>query len=171
MNWAPFRVVPRGQKADLPRSLNTFEGIGDRLRSAAFAEIQARDAFLWAAEHFKDAPPELKNAWVALAREEQKHLDWLLSRMVELGIDVQSRSVSDQLWISLTSCQTAREFALYMASAEERGRQAGIKFHQTLSATDPMTAQIFGKIAEEEVSHIQLAYQFFPESCHSEKKM
>jgi uncharacterized ferritin-like protein (DUF455 family) len=162
MNWDPFRVAHQNSKADLPRSLNTFEGMGDRLRSAAFAELQAREAFLWGAHYFQDASDELKRAWTSLAKAEQRHLDWLLQRMSELRIDVQERQVSDQLWISLTSCKTAKEFALYMASAEERGRKAGLRFHQALLKTDPITAEIFGKIAEEEVAHIALAAKFFP---------
>jgi uncharacterized ferritin-like protein (DUF455 family) len=161
LNWEPFLVAPLGVKADAPRSLDTFEGKGDRLRSAAFAEVQARDAFLWAASHYEDAPASLKRAWTALAQAEQRHLDWLLNRMLELKIDIRERRVSDQLWHSLTSCTSAKEFALYMASAEERGRKAGVRFHQALSATDPITAEIFRKIAEEELAHISLAYQYF----------
>src|SRR4051794_399527 len=80
-DWTPFRIAAPGKKADLPRSLDTQEGIGDRLRSAAFAEIQARDAFLWAAAHFDDAPEELRKAWTLLAKEEEKHMNWLLVRM------------------------------------------------------------------------------------------
>jgi uncharacterized ferritin-like protein (DUF455 family) len=161
-DWQPFSVVPAGEKADLPRSLDTFDGKGDRLRSAAFAEIQAREAFLWAASYFESAPSDLKQAWCNLAKAEQKHLDWLLKRMDELEIPIRARRVSDQLWFSLTACKSAREFALYMASAEERGRKAGVRFHQALLASDPVTAEIFRKIAEEEVSHIELAQRFFP---------
>jgi hypothetical protein len=61
----------------------------------------------------------------------------------------------------LRSCKTAREFALYMASSEDRGRKAGERFHQQMMARDPISAKIFGKIAEEEVEHIALASQFF----------
>jgi hypothetical protein len=160
-SWEPFSVAPSGEKGDIPRALTTIDGVGDRLRSAAFAEIQARDAFLWAAEHYEDAAPELKKAWVDLAAEENKHLNWLLNRMAELKLEIHGRRVSDQLWLSLTTCPSARDFALYMASAEERGRKAGVRFHEALLATDPVSAQIFGKIAEEEVAHIQLAQKFF----------
>lgn len=162
MNWEPFDVVAKGCKADLPRSLDTFEGIGDRLRSAAFAELQAREAFLWASTHFEDASESLKIAWVDLSQAENRHLHWLLKRLDELGIPVKSRRVSDQLWDSLQSCKTAREFATYMASAEERGRRAGLRFHEGLSKIDPITAEIFRKIAEEEISHIELVHRFFP---------
>jgi len=162
INWHPFLVAPAGQKADPPRSLDTREGLGDRLRSAAFAELQAKEAFLWAASHFLDAPDRLRKAWIILSRAEEKHLNWLLARINELSFNIQERTVSDQLWNSLQSCQSAREFALYMASAEERGRKAGLRFFQALSTTDPVTAQIFGKIAEEELSHIELARKYFP---------
>jgi uncharacterized ferritin-like protein (DUF455 family) len=162
MNWAPFAVAPQGQKGDAIRPLETLEGVGDRLRTAAFAELQAREAFRWAAIQFSDAPKKLCETWLMLACEEQKHLDWLLGRMRELGIPVQARLVSEQLWVSLVSCDTARAFTLYIASAEERGRKAGVRFYETLLSSDPKTAQIFGKIAEEEVSHVQLALKFFP---------
>jgi uncharacterized ferritin-like protein (DUF455 family) len=162
MNWAPFRLAPNGEHGDVPRSLNGRDGVGDRLRAAAFAEIQAREAFLWAASHLEDASEDLRRAWRNLASAEQKHLDWLLTRMKELQFEVDERKVSDHLWVSLTSCKTAREFALYMASAEERGRRAGERFHRELLSSDPVTATIFGKIAEEEISHIELAQRFFP---------
>ncbi len=51
-----------------------------------------------------------------------------------------------------------------MASAEERGRRAGERFHQALLKKDPITAGIFGKIAEEEVSHIELARKHYPDA-------
>lgn len=164
-DWSPFRVAPQDTRADAPRSIHTREGIGDRLRTAAFAEIQAREAFNWAAEHFQDAPQSLQKAWQGLAIAEERHLHWLLNRMGELQIEIQERSVSDWLWVSLRSCKTAKEFAIYMASAEERGRKAGVRFHEALREADPVSAEIFGKIAAEEVEHIALAARYFPETA------
>ena len=71
-DWSPFRVVASGAHADAPRSIHTIEGVGDRLRAAGFAEIQARDAFLWAAEHLTDAPVGLQAAWRELAAAEDQ---------------------------------------------------------------------------------------------------
>lgn len=163
-DWAPFDVVncAAGERGEAPRSIDTFDGVGDRLRAAAFAEIQARDAFLWASDHYEDAPAQLRETWKKLAAAEERHLHWLLQRMSELGIDVRARKVSDGLWHSLVSCKSARDFAKFMASAEERGRRAGERFHQAMISRDPDTARIFGKIAEEEVAHIELAHRFFP---------
>ena len=160
LNWEPFVVT--GEFGEAPRSIHTIEGVGDRLRAAAFAEIQARDAFLWAAGHYPDASEDLRGAWQRLAAAEDRHLNWLLTRMTELGLDVRGRRVSSQLWQSLMSCKSAKDFAIFMANAEERGRRAGERFHAALLDKDPVTAQIFGKIAEEEVSHIELAQRFFP---------
>ncbi|MFZ9596294.1 MAG: DUF455 family protein [Bdellovibrionia bacterium] len=162
MTWEPFLLAPRGERGDPPRSIQTQEGIGDRLRSAAFAEIQAKVAFIWAAETFTDAPSDLRRAWQALALAEERHLNWLLERMKELQIDVQARRVSDHLFVSLTSCKTAQEFAIYMANSEEWGRKAGLQFYEHLKTKDPKTAEIFGKIAEEEIAHIALAKKYFP---------
>lgn len=164
-DWRPFQVSPVGTRGDQPRSLDTLQGVCDRLRVAAFAEIQAREAFRWAASHFTEAPAALRRAWIALAEAEQRHLDWLLRRMTELGADPYDRKVSDHLWQSFQSCKTAREFALYMASAEEWGRKAGERFHHSLKQRDPVTSEIFKKIAEEEVAHIQLALRYFPDSA------
>jgi uncharacterized ferritin-like protein (DUF455 family) len=162
-DWKPFRLAAPGEHADAPRSISSFEGMSDRLRAAAFAEIQAFHAFQWAASHFEDAPPSLRNAWRGLALAEERHLSWLLKRMTELNISVNERKVSDQLWVSLQSCKTAKEFALYMASAEERGRKAGERFYKEMKDRDAITAEIFRKIAEEEVEHIALAARYFPE--------
>jgi uncharacterized ferritin-like protein (DUF455 family) len=160
-DWSPFKVCTRGERGDPPRGITTAEGIGDRLRTAAFAEIQAREAFLYGAERFTEAPEGLKTAWRGLALAEQRHLDWLLKRMQELGVDPAGRAVSDQLWVSLTSCTDAEDFAHYMASAEERGRKAGVRFQQALAEIDTESARIFGKIAEEEVEHIRLADRYY----------
>lgn len=167
LNPEPFDLAPGNEWGEPPRSIKTLEGVGDRMRAAAFAEVQARDAFLWASENFEDAPTSLRRAWAALAIAEQRHLDWLLQRMQELGIDVRGRKVSNHLWQSLISCKTAKEFAIYIANAEERGRKAGERFYQTLASSDPITAEIFRKIAEEEVSHIALASKYYPDTSIS----
>ncbi|MDR3606323.1 MAG: DUF455 family protein [Oligoflexia bacterium] len=170
-DWKPFLIVAGGPK-ERPapmRDLATQEGIGDRLRTAAFAEVQAREAFNWAADQFTEATDALRRTWRALALAEQRHLDWLLRRMEELGIRPDERTVSDQLWHSLRSCKKAEEFAIYMASAEDRGRKAGERFYQALLATDPVTAKIFGKIAEEEIEHIALAARHYPDAWKAYK--
>src|SRR5690606_7405322 len=77
-DWSPFQICQEGVRAPAPRDIRSAEGIGDRIRAAAFAEIQARDAFDWAARHFEDAPPALREAWKGLALAEDKHLNWLL---------------------------------------------------------------------------------------------
>jgi len=163
-DWSPFRICGPDERPLYSRDLHTLEGVGDRLRTAAFAEIQAREAFLWAAEVFPDASDDLKRSWKNLAHAEQKHLTWLLTRMNELGLDVAERPMGLGLWHSLMKCTTAREFAIYIANAEERGRKAGVKFEQSLREADPVSAEIFGKIAEEEIAHIELALKYFPDA-------
>lgn len=167
-NWEPFLILPSEERSKSPRAITSKDGIGDRLRAAAFAEIQAYYAFNWAAETFTDAPPLLRQNWKGLALAEEKHLGWLLARMQELGIDPKERGVSDWLWHSLIGCKTAKEFAVFMASAEERGRLAGVRFHQAMMPVDPVSAAIFGKIAEEEIEHIRLAEKFFPEETKAQ---
>lgn len=162
-DWAPFQVCVN-RHAPKPRNVHSVEGVGDRLRAAAFAEIQARDAFLWAAETFTDASPSLQRAWRALALAEQRHLDWLLNRLKELHQSAEDRPVSSRLWESFMRCQTAEAFAVFMASAEERGRLAGERFYLQLKTYDPVSAEIFRKIAEEEIEHIRLAEKYFPQT-------
>lgn len=161
-DWRPFQI--QNGVLIAPRPIETVAGIGDRLRTAAFAEVQAEAAFLWAADHLPDAPDELRGAWRHLAREERKHREWLVARMGALHVAIDERPVSDVLWRSLASRQTAREFCHYMADAEERGRRAGARFHERLATVDAETARIFGQIALEEQSHIDLSYRFFPKN-------
>ena len=96
-----------------------------------------------------------------LAAAEDRHLGWLMKRLTELGFEPSDRGVSDQLWHSLTRCATAEEFSLFMATAEDRGRRAGERFYEQLRERDPVSAEIFRKIAEEEIEHIRLAQTFF----------
>ncbi len=162
IDWAPFRICADGEKAPEPRSLSTREGLGDRLRFVAFAEKQAHHAFALAAESFEALPDEARSLWRTLAREEKKHMDWLLARMEELSVDVAERPLSLALWRSFDRCATPDEFARFMANAEERGRVAGEKFHETLLRFDPVTAALFQRIAEEEKDHILLAESVLP---------
>ncbi len=162
MEWAPFLLTEDRKHAPSPRDVRTREGVCDRLRAAAFAEIQAREAFLWAAREFEsEAPAGLCAAWKHLAAEEDKHMNWLLVRLAALGERVEDRLVSDHLWWSLVVCKSAREFALFMAGAEDRGRQAGERFQKAMEAHDPVSAAIFGQIALEERAHIQLAEKYY----------
>lgn len=145
------------------RSIVSPEGISDRLRSAAMAEIQARDAFLEAARRFEEqAPLALIRTWRALAHAEDKHLGWLIERIEALGHAVDGRTVSDQLYRTLSACSQPQDFARYMALAETRGMQAGERFRVRMAAVDPVSAKLFGVVAAEEAQHIALAHRFFP---------
>lgn len=165
-DWGAFLVIERGLHPPGPRAMNTREGVMDRLRAVAFAELQAREAFFWAAEQFKGQAPEAcLTAWRGLGLAEERHYGWLLKRLAELGGKVEDRPVSDQLWVSLRTCRLPDEFAHKMASAENRGRIAGERFVEGMKAHDPISAEIFRKIAEEEVEHIRLASRYYPESA------
>lgn len=163
-DWRPFRVGVQGEEIPKPRGLGAPEGLGDRLRTAAFAERQAREAFDWAADALADASDGLREAWRRLAREEDKHLGWLLARMSELGVGPAERPVSTRLWESLSACRGAREFAALMVRAEERGRAAEESFARALAGRDPATAAIFARIAREEEEHIALSSRYLDET-------
>lgn len=167
-NWEPFLILPRTERPKSPRAITSKDGIGDRLRAAAFAEIQAYHAFIWAAETFTDAPALLRQNWKGLAIDEERHYGWLIVRMQELGIDPKERGVSDWLWSSLIGCKTAKEFAVFIASSEERGRLAGVRFCEAMMSVDPTSAAIFGRIAEEEIEHVRLAHNFFPDETKAQ---
>jgi len=155
--WSPYLI---GTPYRL-RSLQTPEGLGDRLRLIAFAERQAFHAFSEAAQRFLDAPVELIEAWKWVALEEAKHESWLLKRLKELGQNPAAMPVSLNLYHSLQRCQTARDFAFYVSDAEERGRVGAEKFAEVLAKSDPVTASMFKQIAEEEKAHIALVQRFF----------
>lgn len=157
MNWSPYLIgaIPK------PRSLQTVEGLGDRLRFVAFAERQAARAFREAAERFTDAPKGLKEAWLWVSQEEAKHEAWLLKRLEELNQDVAGVPVALDLYLSFEKCRSAQEFAIYMSNAEERGRVAGERFGEVLRSRDPVTAEIFAQIAREETDHVAMVSRFF----------
>jgi len=157
VNWAPFKTCIGEERAPYPRSLQTPEGLGDRLRFVAFAEKQATHAFKAAADIFTEVPEAARELWRKLAQEESKHLQWLLWRMEELGVSVDERPQSLALWRSFDRCESADDFAKFMANAEDRGRIAGEQFFETLISLDPKTAKIFYQIALEEREHIRLA--------------
>ena len=162
-NWNPFVTVDAREKVLPPRAIETVEGLGDRMRVAAFAELQAIHAFQWAVETFTDAPNALKAAWTVLAGEERNHYAWLIKRMGELSIDLRERKVSDRLWHSFLRCKTAKDFSLYIATAEHRGMVAGDRVAEQIKEQDPESSRIFAKIAFEEIGHIDHVIKFYPE--------
>src|SRR5579859_3240147 len=137
MDWSPFSVCGASERPPAPRGLGTPEGLGDRLRTAAFAELQAREAFRWAAASLPDVPAPLRASWRRIADDEDRHLRLILGRMAELGVRPDARPVSDRLWRSLTACATAARFAAYMRTAEERGRAAEESFRRAFAERDP----------------------------------
>ncbi|MDE2290499.1 MAG: hypothetical protein KGL53_00340, partial [Elusimicrobia bacterium] len=63
---------------------------------------------------------------------------------------------------ALAACRGAEEFELLIAKAEERGRQAGERFRRAMAVADPESAEVFGRIADEEVAHVALARRHYP---------
>lgn len=156
LDWRPFRVCAAGEKPPRPRGLGTPQGLGDRLRVAAFAERQARDAFLWAAQRFSEVSAALRAEWRRMGAEEGRHLGMILRRMEELGVDPAERPVSDALWRGLSSCRDARTFSAWMREAEERGKAAEESFAASLKERDPITAAMFAEIAADEAEHLAI---------------
>lgn len=161
LSWEPFVVCGADEKPPKPRHFRSVEGLGDRLRAAAFAEFQARRAFARAPEVFSDAPTSLAQRWSEIALDEQRHYDLIMGRMQTLGLSPEERPVSLALWYSLEKCRTAREFSIYIAGAEERGRLAGVAIVEALSKSDPETAAVFREIVHDEVEHVALADIYF----------
>ncbi len=161
LDCGPFVICPAGRRPPSPRGISSLEGLGDRMRTAAFAELQAVAAFTWATTAFDDAPEGLRAAWRRQIPEEQHHYDLIVARMAALGLGLADRPVSQGLWETLASCTSSREFCLQITAAEERGRVAGLKLAEFLETRDPTTADIFLTIARDEVAHVALANQFF----------
>lgn len=153
--WKPFRTA---LKSDIIRAMAADEGVSDRLRVVAFAELQARDAFLWGAKKFKaDASVDWIDAWERFAAVEDRHAQMLLTRMDELGIEPGARIVSDKLYKLCVLAEDPVTFLFLLSSAEERGMEAGFILGKELQAVDPVSAKIFQQIAEEEVEHVKMA--------------
>lgn len=155
-HWTPFKVHPK--KTDVVRAMTAPEGIEDRLRLVAFAELQARDAFLWGALQYKGkAPDPWIKSWEEFARVEDRHAQMLLNRMSEVGADPGARQVSDKLSRLCMASTDPVIFLFLLSSAEERGMESGNILGEQMKAVDPISAQVFLQIASEEVEHVQMA--------------
>lgn len=157
----PFRPCALDERPPRPRGIATPEGVGDRMRTAAFAELQAVHAFGWAAGRYDDAPPGLADAWRAQVADERRHLRMILDRMAEVGVDPAERTVSLGLWRKLSACGDARSFCILIAQAEERGRRGGLALVEAVADRDPATADVFRTIAQEEEAHVALATEYY----------
>lgn len=165
-NWQPFRV--QTHKPDSIRGLVAPGGVEDRLRVVAFAELQARDAFRWGAERFPDAPADWREAWLRFAEVEDRHAQMLLDRMVELGLDAGTRTVSDKLTRLCHLAEDPVTFLFLISSAEERGMEAGFTLGREMKKVDETSAAIFDQIANEEVEHVDMAKAALAPFDHAE---
>ncbi|MBN2526782.1 MAG: ferritin-like domain-containing protein [Deltaproteobacteria bacterium] len=161
MSWEPFVLAPPDHKAPFPQPMSHRDGLGDRLRIAAFAELQAVRAFGWASEHFTDVPATIIEGWQRQIPEEKLHFRLIVERMIRLGILPQKKTVSANLSETLYSCQSGKDFAIQIATAEHKGRLAALKMADYLQHRDPVTAQVFLRIARDEVAHVQLVMDHF----------
>ncbi len=153
--WKPFRTA---LKNDIIRAMSAAEGVADRLRVVAFAELQARDAFAYGVAKFAgQAPAQWLGYWEQFAVVEDRHAQMLLTRMDELSIDPGERVVSDKLFKLCTLAHDPVDFLFLLSSAEERGMEAGFILGKDMQAFDPVSAKIFQTIAEEEVEHVKMA--------------
>ena len=153
-NWEPFQVK---DKADKLRSVRNVEGVKDRLRVVAFAELQARDGFLWGIERFPLAEKEWREYWQTFSQMENRHAQLLLDRAKELDLILSDRAVSNALFKSFLSASSPETFFYLMATAEERGMEIGLSMVESVRSVDRKSAEIFCLCAEEEVEHITVA--------------
>ncbi len=154
--YHPFRLG----KPDTIRPLSAPEGVADRLRVVAMAELQARDLFRYGAERFGALVPTLWGEhWRRFAEVEDRHAQMLLTRMGELGVDPAARLVSDKLTRLCRATEDPVLFLFLLSSAEERGMEAGNVLGKQMRAVDPASAALFAQIAEEEVEHVDSAHQ------------
>ncbi|MBU0550973.1 ferritin-like domain-containing protein [Myxococcota bacterium] len=161
MDWRPFIVCEPEAQPPRMRGLRTPEGLGDRMRTAAFAEYQAIRAFTWAVARFDDVPEGLRADWAAQIPEEAAHYEAIKARMEALGLALDARPVSDRLSRALMASTDGRDFCIHMARSEARGRQAGLRLAAQLSQRDPQTAAVFLRIAEDEIRHVALADRYY----------
>ena len=155
-SWKPFRIV--SGKGDFIRPLTAKDGVLDRLRLVAFAEVQAKEAFLWGAEKFKGiAPDAWIDEWTRFAAVEERHANMLLTRFHELGGSLEERSLSDKLMRLCMAAEDPVTFLFLLSSAEERGMEAGFTLGKQMELVDGVSAKIFHTIAEEEVEHVHAA--------------
>ena len=152
--WKPFSV---SNKPDRLRSINTIEGVIDRLRLVSFAEIQAREAFLWAAKTFFETPTEWREQWKKIAADENRHSQLLMDRLFELGGKIEDRLVSTFIYTQCIKAMDPILFTFIISSSEERGMENGLLMSTQMAQVDQKSAEIFALIAEEEKTHIQIS--------------
>lgn len=155
--WLPFAVAA---KADRMRSILAPEGVGDRLRAVAFAEIQARDGFQWGLDTFPNAKPELRRVWAELRDMEAEHAQILLNRAQELGISLSARKVAPTLYRMFQTAASVETFLYLISTAEARGREVGLTMVEPMRSIDAESAAIFEKIAADEADHVAIADSF-----------
>jgi len=82
--------------------------------------------------------------------------DGHLRHLPERGL----RLITPMDWTPFVICEDGLEFGRYIASAEERGRKAGLMILEALGSIDPKTAAVFQIIVDDEVLHIALAQRY-----------
>ncbi len=163
--WHPFWVDPRPHRM---RSVKIPEGIGDRIRAVAFAEVQAHQGFLWGYQRFTQADPLWRSTWLDLAKQEARHAQLLLDHAHKLEINLGERKVSDYLIRMFRSAGSPEFFQYLMVRAEARGMDMGLSMVKAIMEVDPQSGAIFKRIAQEEEEHIRVAESFLKNYDHEQ---
>ncbi len=153
-----FRSHTGRAKVKFPtgRALERDEGRGTVLHFFANHELLALELMALALLRFPDAPPAFRRGVVGIMRDEQRHLQFYLDRMAELGVSFGQVPLSDFFWsalkgvpdlpafvagMSLTLEQANLDFALHYARAF---RQVG----------DEATGQVLDQVLRDEIRHV-----------------
>lgn len=139
------------------------------LHSLAHVELNAIDLAWDTAIRFgQDMDERWFDDFLSIAVDEARHFGWLSARLESLGSYYGALPAHRIVWDAAEMSKGLRNerLAIGQLCQEARGLDAGPKLAERLVGLgDTYSAEVVRKIAEEEVTHVQIGVRWFVEEC------
>ena len=112
---------------------------------------------------FPDAPAEFRNGIIHTMADEQRHMQFYLSRMKDLGVAFGEIPVNDFFWTSISSMDTPLDFVSRMSLTFEQANLDYALHYSKLfaEAGDAETAIVLDEVYRDEIKHVNHGLQWF----------
>ena len=130
------------------------------LHALANHELQAIELFAWAVLAWPDAPGAFRRGLVAIATDEQRHLELYRARLAALGVAFGDHPVTGHFWNKLDHFATPLAFVCAMGLTFENANLdfAGDYAAAARACGDIATAVALEQVHADEIRHVHFAY-------------
>jgi uncharacterized ferritin-like protein (DUF455 family) len=160
---APLAFTPGADRLPRPAALAEASARAACLARFANHELMAVELFAWALLRWPELPDALREGWLAVLADEQRHCRLYLARLAALGSDLADHPRSDYFWRQADTIASApqgpRAFLAVMGLTLEQANLdfTGLYADAFRAGGDEESAAVCDRVHEEEIGHVAMA--------------